>query len=735
MSSNLQLFKKALFFCLLLVMGLSSYGLLAQAAPVIETDTIRYPGEPIAKTLVVKRLKSAEADRVPFIIELAAPDVAEVQALAETPSFGRLTQVGFGRALPEPYHQSLDLSQLTWTPVADGGQAAVLTVTSPSAAAIRLLLDVGELPEGTELRFFDSSDSSDVSEPITRAQGQQAAQSLTTDAIHGLNVYAPLWSPVIKGDSIGLEIYLPVDVVLADIRISLLLVSHLVDADYHPELKILADVGKAAPCEIDVACDNNGIPSVLVESVAKIRFSKPTGDTFLCSGTLLNDTDESSLIPYFYTANHCISDQTTASSLELFWFFQRTSCAGPDPASVTDQKGGSKLLVTNSNADYTLLQLNSAPPAGVGFSGWTTAALHDQPGFVGLHHPAGDVKKISRGKGDGIIGIYDPSQNLGDPDNPNFFVLRWEKGITEPGSSGSGVWANSNGQLRLAGTLTGGSSSCEMPIEADYYGRFDAAFPALADYLDPVDTNVQNSPHLKNISTNLHVDQTGAIAGFIVTGTEPQRFVLMGENVGSLENPQLELSDMLTGQQLAFNDDWQDHATASEVVERDREPNSARAAAFAVTLSQGIYLAKLSGAGSTTGRGVVSITQVDNSPNTHLLNISTNGFVDVEGTVAGFIVSGEDGGRRFVVMGEGLDGLTDPMIEVTNINRNQSFGSNDNWRDHATADEVVSKDRAPRGELDAALALTLEQGIYLAILKGKNGATGRGLISVTEVPD
>ncbi|MCB1805863.1 MAG: hypothetical protein KDJ99_12175 [Candidatus Competibacteraceae bacterium] len=740
--------RRALTFSMSLALVFwSFFGIAAQAQTddIVETDTQVYPGEPLSESLSKTRasasyqLKSAESERSTLSIELAAPSDEDLQAVKAGQGFGKPTQIGFGRTLPPPYDQPLDMTQLDWMPLADGGQAAVLTVRSPDAAAIRLLVDLGDLPAGVELRFFrpaatDAAAAGEISAPITQLQAQQAAQNLSVDDVSDLQVRAPLWSPVIAGDSIGLEIYLPAQVAPADVAIRLPLLSHLLLAEVQSDLKSLAQLGDSGSCEIDVACDNSDIPDALIDSVAKIRFSGLTGGTFLCSGTLLNDTDDSSFIPYFYTAHHCISDQFSASSMDLFWFFQRTSCGGPDPTSVVQQSSGATLLVTGSHADYTLLRLNSAPPAGVGFSGWSTASLHTQTGLVGLHHPSGDIKKISRGDGQGTTLIYDPNEDLGDPDDPNFIEITWFSGVTEGGSSGSGLWARSNGQLRLIGTLTGGFSFCAAPNSPDYYGRFDVAYPALADFLVPDSGQPVEQGRLKNISTNLEVDKSGASAGFIVTGTEPQRFVLMGEDAGSLQDPQLELINMTTGERLAFNDDWETHATASEVVSRDREPNSPLAAAFAVTLSQGIYLATLSGVEETTGRGLVSVTQVDDSTTTHLLNISTNGFVDRDGAVAGFIVSGKDS-RRYVIMGEGLESLADPVIEVTSLDRRQIFGSNDNWRDHATADEVLSKDRAPRSTQDAALAITLQPGVYLAILQGKNGATGRGLISVTEVGD
>jgi len=715
---------------------------LAQAGPVVEADTVVYPGEPLAKTLRFNQLKSDAV--IDERIELVAPSEQELQTLTTNQGMAKPVQVGFGRALPALYAQGLDLAQLNWD-IVPGGQAAVLSVRSPGAAAIRLLVDVGDLPEGVELRFFKPGlddntldDNTRVSAPITQAQAQQAAQSLSADDDNGLLLHAPLWSPVIAGDRIGLEIFIPASVTWDAVHIRLPLISHLVDAGYQPQLKSLAQLGRSGPCQVDVMCDNSDVPLELSDSVAKIRFTNQIGFTGLCSGILLNDMDESSMIPYFYTANHCVGDQFTASTLELFWFFQRVSCGGPDPTSVTQQNSGAQLLATGKEADYTLVQLNSSPPAGVGMSGWSTDDLHTQAGLIGIHHPSGDIKKISRGDGQGTVAVVDPGTGLGDPDKQNFIEMRWNKGVTEGGSSGSGLWAQSNGQLRLIGTLTGGFSFCAAPGEPDYYGRFDVAFPALEAFLA-----ASNGPppeagaRLKNISTNLHVDPSGAVAGFIVTGSTSQRFVLMGEDTaGSLLDPQLELVDYATGQVMTSNDDWRDHPTADEVVSRDREPHSERSAAFAVSLAEGVYLARLNSADGSSGRGVVSVTQVDDDPATHLLNISTNGYVDVEGAKAGFIVT-DKGEQRFVIMGEseGSDGLDDPVLEVVSLDGTQRFGSNDDWRTHSTADEVVSKDRMPKSLRDAAMALTLPQGVYLAILKGKNGTSGRGLISVTEISD
>ena len=56
------------------------------------------------------------------------------------------------------------------------------------------------------------------------------------------------------------------------------------------------------------------------------------------------------------------------------------------------------------------------------------------------------------------------------------FSMSWQSGITEGGSSGSGIFLNDTQQL--VGTLHGGSSSCDTPAGPDFYGRFDIPYQA-----------------------------------------------------------------------------------------------------------------------------------------------------------------------------------------------------------------------------------------------------------------
>ncbi|MDX1605872.1 MAG: serine protease, partial [Candidatus Competibacterales bacterium] len=333
---------------------------------------------------------------------------------------GRL-RIGQGRALP-----ALDSAGLSWTELADGGLVATLILESPQAAALRLQLSADSpLPEGVELKLF-APDAPDGE--IIALQRRDLPPG------------RPYWSPTLTGARLGLELYLPPGVEPEALALSLPRLSHLALAPTALlDPRRLIDIGNAASCEIDVACDASGVPQLIIDSVAKILFSNGLGSSFACTGTLLNDTDPGSQIPYLLTANHCVGNEVEATSLEAYWFFQRASCSGPDPTSVT-RTNGATLLSGGSDTDYSLLRLTQDPPNGVGLSGWSAQTVAPEAAVFGLHHPAGDLKKISRGSVQGLTLV-----NIIDFGLVSAIQTRWQSGVTEPGSSGSGLWRNSGG--------------------------------------------------------------------------------------------------------------------------------------------------------------------------------------------------------------------------------------------------------------------------------------------------
>ena len=68
------------------------------------------------------------------------------------------------------------------------------------------------------------------------------------------------------------------------------------------------------------------------------------------------------------------------------------------------------------------------------------------------------------------------------------------------------------------------------------------------------------------------------------------------------------------------------------------------------------------------------------------------------------------------------------MVELYNFN-GDILASNDNWKSSEQA-AIQNTGIAPGNDLEAALIATLPQGSYTAILQGKAGATGVGIVEI-----
>ncbi|MGE4073293.1 MAG: pre-peptidase C-terminal domain-containing protein [Lysobacterales bacterium] len=376
-------------------------------------------------------------------------------------------QIGVERSLKEESHQN-GSPALEWRALADGAHVARLAVHSPGAAALRVGLSIHRLPAGAELRFFSEARSQSVVPAVSPAEVDRV----------GAELY---WTPVTEGDTQLIEIYLPAAVNPALVQLEVDRVSHMLASPYGPldGLKI----GESDPCEIDANCVTN--PSTAYtnskNSVARMSF-QVGGSPFVCTGTLLNDTVSGTFIPYFFSANHCISTQAAASTLTTFWFEESTSCGSGIASARTQVSGGAQLLYNNANTDILLLRLNNPAPSGAFFAGWSSTTVTAGTNVLVLHHPAGDVKKVSQGQ---ITG-FGTFNGAGD-----FIKAGYTAGTTEGGSSGSGLLTFNGSEYQVRGGLFGGSASCSNtgnisnPGNTDAYSRFDTAFPFLMPFLAP----------------------------------------------------------------------------------------------------------------------------------------------------------------------------------------------------------------------------------------------------------
>jgi hypothetical protein len=126
----------------------------------------------------------------------------------------------------------------------------------------------------------------------------------------------------------------------------------------------------------------------------------------------------------------------------------------------------------------------------------------------------------------------------------------------------------------------------------------------------------------------------------------------------------------------------------------------------------------------------------DGAPSAHLVNISTRLAVGTGDNVlfAGFIISGNEP-KRVVVRGLGptlpvVQHLDDPTLALRDSSDNV-VGSNDNWRD--SEDELRATQIPPRNDYESGIVRTLNPGAYTAMVEGKGGTTGVGLVELYDL--
>jgi len=335
----------------------------------------------------------------------------------------------------------------TWENI-DNGRLWRLSITSKNAYSINLLYDKFVIPEGAELYVYDK-DKSTILGAFTNLNNKSYETFAT--------------SPT-KGDVTIIEYFEPYNVEFNG-TIQIGRVVHAYKDVFYPEES--RDYGDSGSCNNNVNCPEFIDWEAEVRSVAMILSG---GGFRLCTGSLVNNVRQD-LTPYFLTANHCLGGESNW----IFMFnYESSGCNNQNgPTFMTVQ--GSTLLDNSASSDYAILRLEEEIPDTyeVHYAGWDASGTTPSTP-VGIHHPSGDIKKISFD--------YNNASNAG-----NYWdVNNWEDGTTEPGSSGSPLFDGNT--HRIVGQLYGGTASCTS-ITYDTYGKVSSSWNlGLKDYLDPDNT-------------------------------------------------------------------------------------------------------------------------------------------------------------------------------------------------------------------------------------------------------
>ena len=260
-------------------------------------------------------------------------------------------------------------------------------------------------------------------------------------------------------------------------------------------------------CMVDINCEEgeqwqdhkNGVVKMII----------PIGtSSFLCTGSILNNTKED-LKPYLLTAFHCLlssKEQASASDLsqaQFFFRYENTTCGSNTPTSPVSMIGCTYIagVPLENGVDGALLLLNGKIPDNLNayYNGWDRRNIAPQSG-VCIHHPQGDVKKISTYDQPAVSDTWKSGSTQGLQDghwNVIFKSTANGHGVTEGGSSGAPLFDQNK---RITGFLTGGNANCTDRKEGrNLFGKLalfwdqcgTADDQRIDKYLDPIGSGVE----------------------------------------------------------------------------------------------------------------------------------------------------------------------------------------------------------------------------------------------------
>ena len=424
-------------------------------------------GEPLGKTLSLSLEPVERTQLNSFNLQQVQSEDATVEEKQGTyPRIGRVLPVG------------ISLNDVNaWTEV-KGGRVWRHALKSRDAVGLSVQFENFEIPAGAKL-FIHSPDYQQVIGAFTEFNNHESGV-FSTQPIHGDEVIVEYFEPT---------------AVMGQGKFEIAGLVHVYRMMPQAE-GAQRDFGDSDPCQVNVNCSEGNNWQNQKRGVVRIFIIEGQFAGW-CSGSLINNTAQD-CTPYVLTALHCGINASTANMNQWVFFFNYESAgcangtAGQVPnntmtgcARIADSGDGGG----NSGSDYMLVELNNDVPESYNpfYNGWRRTNVTSSSG-VSIHHPSGDIKKISTYSSNLI------STSWGGPSGSHWMVT-WVStsnghGVTEGGSSGSPIFDN---QGRIIGTLTGGSSFCTSPSSPDLYGKMSYHWNSnpgdnLSTYLDPTNS-------------------------------------------------------------------------------------------------------------------------------------------------------------------------------------------------------------------------------------------------------
>ncbi len=324
-----------------------------------------------------------------------------------------------------------------WEDLANGGRLWRLKVKSEGAYSLNFVFDSFYIPARAQLYLYT-------------ADKQYVAGAFTVANNNGARNFATSLFP---GDEVIMEYY-----EAPGCSDSACIVLTSVVHAY----KNMLGFGRSGSCNIDIRCPQGRTLQQQKNSVALIlRYNYAH-----CTGTLINNVRQDGT-PYLLTANHCVDGYESQLSKFVFVFNHEADTCGSSSTLSTYSINGATCVAKHKHSDFCLLLLSAAPTEEMHpyYAGWNANNVLPLAA-CGIHHPSGDVKKVSVAKSKFRYSKYE-EYDSSFPNNTHIELV-WVYGTTEGGSSGSALF---NEERLVVGQLEGGYAGCDYPEGEDLYGR------------------------------------------------------------------------------------------------------------------------------------------------------------------------------------------------------------------------------------------------------------------------
>ncbi len=423
-------------------------------------------GEPVSFSKTFQDLYSG---RRAATQNLPALDMKKVQA-ADRANVGTVR-------FAAPVDVAIGLTDGEWVELPSGDRIWQIRFSAADALGLFIAYDDFYLPFGSRLHMY-SDDRQQLLGAYT-SRNNRSSGNFFTGMIRGTSAILELYEPAsVKGQS-RIHVYRIYQAYEP---------THIEPSDYPFQVR-MAGFGDALSCHININCPEGDPWQDHKRGVVRMLrvFEEGVG---WCSGTLINNTNEDGT-PYVLSAFHCIAGFTPLLDFWRFDFmYEGADCNDPTEEPADQSILGCTHVAGREESDFLLLEMSKRVPSSFQpyFVGWDRSSTALPDSTIAIHHPEGDIRKISLD--------YDPAtiypqsiiwnNNVTTPANHHFRV-EFDDGTFENGSSGSALF-NEDG--RIAGQLHGGLSNCSRFV--GFYGRFSISWDAgatpdarLMDWLDP----------------------------------------------------------------------------------------------------------------------------------------------------------------------------------------------------------------------------------------------------------